>query len=175
MIIFFFFVLWQGLIHSRSCSMVLWLSSIGELVDLPQVSGLPSQEPSSQMICHVVLSLRIPETQWKVTWVPCGNLYRGKTENKDTVLHGVCLDDRAKHISTASAFQIQLTSVDGLWSGPLFAIVEELSVFEEHGALGSRRRRAGLTVAPGDVHVAVFGDVAAAFEFLPRDAAEIDH
>ena len=43
---------------------------------LPQLSGLPSQEPSSQMICHVVLSLRIPDTQWKVTWVPCGNLLR---------------------------------------------------------------------------------------------------
>ena len=61
------------------------------------------------------------------------------------------------------------------WLGPLFALVEELSVFEEHGAVGSGRRRAGLAVAAWDVHVAVLGDIAATFELLPRDAAEVHH
>ena len=58
---------------------------------------------------------------------------------------------------------------------PLLAVGEQLPVFEEHGAVGARRRRARLPIAARDVHIAVFGDVTATFELLPRDATEIHH
>ena len=58
---------------------------------------------------------------------------------------------------------------------PLIAFFEQFSIFKEQSTVASRRGGARLAIPLEHLHLASFGNVAASFEFLPRDAAEIDH